>query len=378
VSLDRRLLPNAGDVAAIGAAALLLRVAVFVTMTVAGGRGVRSYAEAGDGLSYERYAAAMVGDRSQWTDYDKRVFPGYPAMIAAAHLVTRLDFGLCALLVTWISAAVAAAMSAVLFQDRRVGWAMVMLLPHWPINSSLAMSEAPMLALTVCGLTCGVSGMAAPAGVALGMAMAIRPVAVFPLAGLLAAQWLSSQRREAAVTAILGGLVVFGGLQWVQWLTGDALHSFKTYASLPGAYSGPIFTFPFGSLLQTTFFGHASLARIAYVWTHVLLALAACLLLWRQARRQQRADRLEIVALLWLTGNTLFTLCIASGPFGWGFYHFPRFMIPATPAILWAMRRGFPAAAWFWMLLAAAMFLPTAAGVREALLNAPLSPVFAR
>ena len=370
--------PKARDLAAIGATALLLRAAVFAIVTGGYGYSAREYAQAGDGLSYEHYAAAMVGDRSQWTEYDKRVFPGYPALIAVVHVVTRLDFGVCALLITWISAAIVAIASAVLFRDRRIGWAMVMLIPHWPVNSSLAMSEAPMLALAVGGLALGVSGMAAPAGAALGMAMTVRPVACFPLAGLLIAQWLADRRKEAVVSAIVAGVVVIGALQWVQWLTGDALYSLRAYANLPGAYSGSIFAWPFQSLLQTTLFGHAPFARIVSVWAHVILALGACMLLALKITSEKRTDGLERTATVWLAGNTLFTLCIASGPYGWGFYHFPRFMIPATPPLMWAFRRVLPKSGWIWFALAVLMIWPTALLVRQAVINVPLPAVFGR
>jgi hypothetical protein len=368
---------------AIGLTAVLLRVAVFAVMTGVFGYTPAAVAGAGDGQSYERYAAAFCGDRTQWTEYDKRVFPGYPALIAAAHLVTRLSFAMSALLVTWLAAGIAAAGSAMLFQDRRVGWAMVMLIPHWPINSTLAMSEAPMLALVVVGLLLGISGMSAAAGAALGMAMTVRPVACFPLAGLLLALWLMSRRKEAIVAAMVTGLVIAGALQWVQWLTGDALHSARAYASLPGAYAGSIFAWPFQALIETPLRARPSLARIAYIWAHVLLVLGACVVLARRVR-QPRADRLpaasavelELIALVWLAGNALFTLCIGSGPFGWGFYHFPRFTIPATPAVFWAMDRVLPAPTWVWLLLAAVLFAAATLGVHEALIGTPMPAVF--
>ncbi len=372
------LVPKAKDLIAIGVAALLLRVTVFAAVTIGYGFSFRAYAEAGDGVSYEHYAAAMVGDRSQWTEYDKRVFPGYPALIAATHVITRLDFPVCALLITWISAAIAGVASAVLFQDIRVGWAMVMLIPHWPVNSSLAMSEAPMLALATTGLALALSGMAAPAGAFLGMAMTIRPAACFPLAGLLVVQWIAQRRKEAITTAIVAGIFIIGALQWVDWLTGDALYNVKAYSHLPGAYAGPIFTWPLYSLLQTTFFGHVSIARIFYVWLHVLLVLAACFLLTNRTTNETRSDGLDRVAPIWLIGNTLFILCIASGPFGWGFYHFPRFMIPATPPLMWAFRGVFPRSRWFWIALAVVMVWPTTMLVRQAVINAPMPILFGR
>jgi hypothetical protein len=361
---------------AIGLSALLLRVAVFA-VTISGGKfSVLAYTDAGDGKSYQAYAAAICGDRTQWTQYDKRVFPGYPALIAAAHGVTQLSLGICALLVTWISAAVAAAGSAMLFNDRRVGWAMVALIPHWPINSSLAMSEAPMLALTVCGLICGSGGMSAAAGALLGMAVTIRPVACFPLAGLLLAQCLSERKNQAIVAAGMAGMVILGGLQWVHWLTGDPFSNVKVYAHSSAAYGGRIFAWPFQALIQTPLRAHPPIVFLAYIWAYVALVLAGCVALIRRVRLQHRPDRLEQIALIWLAGNTLFTLCIGSGPYGWGFYHFPRFTIPATPALFWAFGRALPSSTVVWVCVTVLMFAIAAMGVHQALVAGPMPALF--
>jgi hypothetical protein len=114
------------------------------------------------------------------------------------------------------------------------------------------------------------------------------------------------------------------------------------------------------------------------VWLQVLLVLGACVLLILKISTEKRDDGLERIALIWLVGNTLFILCIASGPFGWGFYHFPRFMIPATPPLFWAIRCVLPKSKWFWIALMALMFWPTVLLVRQAVIEVPMPAVFGR
>jgi hypothetical protein len=371
----RPLAPTRKELALIGGSAFLLRLATFLALTAGMGFSLKQYAAAGDGTSYQHYAQAILGNRSQWTPYDQRVFPGYPLLIAAWRLATRMSVTASALAVVWISAALAAVGSAVLFQDRRIGWAMVMLIPHWPINSSLIMSEAAMLALTTAGLIAGLADMAIPAGLILGMAMLVRPVAVFALAGLLFARWRSGgQRLRALLTAAAALLVVAAGMGLVQHLTGSPWRGIRVYADSPSAYGGHIFAWPFQTLMQTSWCAHPPPARLIYVWAHVLAVLGGCALLVLAVRR--RKNVLDGIALCWLGGNTLFTLCIGSGRFGWGFYHFPRFTIPAMPALFWALSPVLPSRRWIWICLAIILYATTVAGVHQALTAGPMPRLF--
>jgi hypothetical protein len=63
----------------------------------------------------------------------------------------------------------------------------------------------------------------------------------------------------------------------------------------------------------------------------------------------------------------LFALCIGSGPYGWGFYHFPRFTIPATPALFWAVNRALPASTAVWAGVTVLMLAVAVIGVHQAL-----------
>jgi len=373
--------PRAFDLLAIFLASLALRLFAVGFALLAFHIPFAEYADKGDGESYQRYAQAICGDPFSLTEYDTRVFPGYPALIALVHEVTRLPFSAAGLAVTVVSAALAASLSAALFADVRIGWAMLALIPHWPVNSSLIMGEAPLLALVAGGLLLGINGRTVAAGLLLGMAGLVRPVACFAVLGLMLAELKRRRFGRAASVGALAAAVVGIGLFLLHHAFGDALHGVRVYANSTHAYGGQIFRWPFESLVTFPLRAHVSMGRVSYIYLHVVLTLLACALLLRRAwalrralpgnepaetvesKAATRARSVDMAAAVWLIGNTLFILCIGSGVAGWGFHHFPRFMLPALPAFFWAFRDWLPRQPIVWILIAAAMLGPTIMGV---------------
>ena len=304
----------------------------------------------GDTQSYVANAAAMCGERSQGTltAYDIRVFPGYPVLIATLH---KSGFSLAgsALLVTWISAGTAAAVAAALFNDARVGWAMTCLIPHYLINSSLGMSEAPLLAAVLLALLAATRNQFLASALLFAFAGMIRPMACFALLGMLLA--LARQRRWMTALCLGGMTCLFFCLELglYQWWTGDALRGIHAYANHPDAYAGHLLAWPFQSLLTTPGRDGASTGKICYIWTHVLLILTACTLIVFQTWRTPTRNQSNVIACGWLLCNTAFVLCIGSV---WGFRHFPRFSIPAAPALFWTLRDYLPRRKAAWMFIA--------------------------
>ena len=340
--------------------ALLLRVLVFVIASQRGHISIERYVSKGDTASYIANAAAMCGDVS-WNNLDVyhwRVFPGYPAMIAIVHSL-GVPLAWAALIVTWISAATAAMLAAMVFEDLRVGWAMTCLIPHYLINSSLGMSEAPLLAMVCAGMLACRKDRMILAGAAFAFAGMIRPPACFAVAG--AALMLMQKRDWRQLMMLTGATTMFfltAALAYHLW-TGDALRGIHVYASHPGAYDGHLFGWPFQSLLNTPARDHASIGRIIYIWVHVILTMIGCVLCVVQARSGRTVD---VISMPWLIGNTIFVLCIGSV---WGFRHFPRFTIPAAPAMFWACRTIFPKHAGCWFLIAIPIVVMAVGGVIE-------------
>jgi hypothetical protein len=265
--------PQRTELLAIAIFAIVLRLGVFITGMFAAPMTLADYTSKGDTTSYIAVAAAMTGERSLQSldDYDRRVFPGYPAMIAVVHLA-RVPLPIAALCVTWISAGVAAAAAARVFADARVGWAMTCLIPHYLINSSLGMSEAPLLGVVCLALVLSQGNRIFFAGVLLGFAALIRPMALFPLIGIIFL--LLRERRWARMILLCVGFAAtsVAGFWAMQMWTGDALHGIHVYANHPGAYAGHMVVWPLQALLAAR---DQTIPRILYIWLHVIITLFA-------------------------------------------------------------------------------------------------------
>jgi hypothetical protein len=342
------------DVIGIFIAAIALRAIVFAAIAIRHHYDLTDYANQYDGSSYVIMARAMLGDFSQYNDYHGRVFPGYPAMIALVHEVTRAPIPLAAVGIDWIAAATAAACAAMLFRSRAVGWAMVALIAHYLMNSTMALTEAPLLAFTTGGLL--VAGICAPigarsmrssaGGVLLGVAGLVRPMACFAVLGAIGVAIARQRMGRALWIAAASASVVLGGLLALYLWRGDALAGVRFYATSKVTYDGQLLTWPFRSLITTPLKRPESPARIAYVWGHVAVTLAACgvaIATW--FKRSSRPDPRDLLAGPWLLGNTLFALCVGNV---WGFECFHRFTIPALPAMFWCLRGVLPRSWWMW------------------------------
>lgn len=404
---DDRLAPTGRDLLYIALAGLLLHVAVFVAASACFHIPLDQYVSKGDGESYIAYARALCGEIHQLDEYHRRVFPGYPAMIALLHLA-GVPVQWAALAITWCAAAAAAAMAAAFFQDRRIGWGMLILPPHYLINSSLVMSEAPLLALVLAGLLLTQRGRTIAGAMLLGAAGLIRPMACFAVLGAMATRFRSVRRLPSVGSSsprlgalkpnvnraspvpfpikpaspatrwrpalLLGGvsaIVVATGIAALYFWTGDALEGTRVYANSPRAYAGRMIMWPFQALIVTPLREPTSVGKLIYIWTHVFVALAGCIILARRtyrgastsSPRPSDADAASTtLACVWLVGNTVFVLCVGSP---WGFRHFPRFMIPAMPALLWALRPILPRRWWIWLPPIAAVFVMAVLGVHD-------------
>lgn len=350
------------DAAVIALAATLVRICIALLSSARAHQPVWLYAYWGDGPSYVAQARAMCGDASTLTDFDRRVFPGFAALIAIVHTLTHATFEYAALIIPWICSGIAAGAGTLLFRDRRIGWAMAFLIPHYLTYSSMPMSEAPLLAFMMCGMLIAQRGCVPSSilgGVLLGCAGMIRPVAAFAVIGFFA---YDVYRRRVAVGFVFGiaAAVTLGFLVALhQHWSGDALHGVHVYATNKAAYGDDkMFTWPFHSLLATPHrpdLPDLKKGKIAYIWIHVVLVLIGCGLIVRQAivstKSRGGEASLDLLCVPWLLLNTLFVLCVGSK---WGFFAFPRFTIPAMPAAFWAYRRILPKRWWVWGLILAA------------------------
>ncbi|HET6248783.1 MAG TPA: hypothetical protein VFE47_13870 [Tepidisphaeraceae bacterium] len=394
--------------------AIGLRATLFLIVCVHYHYTFHQWAMRDDGSSYIAYARALLGDSSHLTEYDQRVFPGYPALIAIVHRL-GIPIDAAAVGVTWVSAGLVAALAAALFRDRRIGWAMACLPLQYFINSSLTMSEAPMLALALIGLLLANRGKIAGGGILLGLAGLVRPMACFAVLGQLLRSMIevpkaspidpttrsspsiaiiaaggssgdprledhdlsftkklapvpgyqnqnsprlrSLMRRYRApiILALTSASVVALGILALHHWTGDAFRGARVYANAPNTYNGHLIQWPFHSLIHESLRPEVSAARVFYIWLHVSITfIALAIVLFRCLRDRTNADGRDLLAAPWLAGNTLFVLSIGSF---WGFEHFPRFTIPALPAMFWALRNFLPRRKVFWLGIAAVILV---------------------
>jgi hypothetical protein len=356
--------PRRGELVWVAVFAVALRVAIFFAARWYGHLSTAHYTLRGDTDSYIAWASAMTGEckLSSLSEYDRRVFPGYPAMIALVHLA-GWPLPWAAAGVTWLAAGVAAAAAGKAFSDARVAWAMTCLIPHYNINSTLGMSEAPMLAMVCLGLLASQRHRPILAGALFGYAGLIRPVACFGMLGVVFALVVGRRIRPAVVMTVSAGLIVAAGVIALQSWSGDALRGPRVYANHPDAYAGHLLQWPMYAMIHTPYIEKTPPWRIVYTWLHFALVVIGSVLLGVRLLRDERPLPRDLVAWPWLTSNTLFVMCVGTP---WGFRHFPRFSLPAQPALFWALREWLPRRPWWYLIIAAALFWPAVVGVIDA------------
>ena len=292
-----------------------------------------------DGASYLVYAEAILGDRATLLEdpWSQRVFPGYPAIMALVHLL-GLSVPAAALAVNWVASGLVAVATAMLFGSARVGWGMAILTPAYLMYSTMAMSEPTLLLFTLLGLMLGERRAPVSAGLLLGFAGVVRPVACFAVIGYLTYLAVRRRWREAMAIGLLSAAIVACGVIGVKLLLGDALRSYHVQSSDHGPYEGQLLTIPFRSLLTTPLIHDVPPWKTVYTWGCVAFSLLSCFLLlrqWLHASRGKTDSGWLPLAAPWAIGNTGFTLCLGGI---WGFHEFHRFMLPALPALLLAYR----------------------------------------
>ena len=368
--------PSWRDLVIIAILAIAVRAALVAATCIYTGWSLTDVANLHDGPSYLRVAAGMLDRTAMVAHLDRRVFIGYPALIAVAGLA-RVPLPIAALAISWLASAIVATTAACLFAERRIGWALVFFPPSFLIFSSLAMSEASMLALIGLGLYWIIHREWYAAGaLALGLAGLIRPVACFAVLGVLAVlvyRWLRErsevrrihklrpffattmgreQLRAAILVSLISGGVVAAGFWALHAWRGDALEGVKIYASSPDTFAGQVLSWPFASLVMTPLDTAVPLWKVGYVWSYVLFVLVGCLLAARRlwSTRRSEAFDLSLLAGVWLFSNTGFVLCTGSV---WGFHYFDRHILAAVPALLWAYTDVYPRRWPLWLVLGA-------------------------
>lgn len=302
---------------------------------------VTDFARLRDGASYLAYASAIREGRTGFKElphYDRRVFPGYPLLLAASGADR---FPLLGIFFNWLAAAGAAVLAYRFYDDERIGWAMAVLTPSYVLYSTTIMSEATVLLGGMAGIYLLGRNRAVAAGASLAYAAIARPLAAsFGLAALTVRSWRSRSFLAAAALSI--GLVAATGL-WLWWWSGSFFSGVDVYATDSRAYGDDqMFTWPFRSLVMVPLKTAVAAWKIVYIWAHVLVVVGGFALLLRERPRPQ-------VSLVWLASNTAIVVCIGGI---WGFHEFHRFIIPALPPLFYAWRAFLPRHRALWIAVA--------------------------
>jgi hypothetical protein len=332
------------ELVCIGAAAFIARVALFAALVTILHFSPARIPQMRDGYHYLDYARGIAaGDFARIDAFHRRLFPGYPLLIAALN-VLGIPTGAAALALNWLAAALTAPLTAILFRDRRIGWAMALLTPSYILYTTLAMSEATLMLMLVAGLVPVMREHPRPwAGVLHGFALVIRPFGFCASVGYAFAQW--RKPRDVVRFALWAMAVVIAALIVMRLWSGSFVPGVGIYASNPRAYNGELFTWPFHSLIVTPSRIPVAPWKIAYIWAHVAVVLLGCAFACSEAWETRMREPLAALSAPWLIANTAVVLCIGSK---WGFQEFHRFIIPALPPLLYTFRRWLPRgyAAW--------------------------------
>lgn len=342
--------PVAGEFVQMFAVSVLLRIAVFLTMTVVLKMSVRDFAEWADGKSYLWMAQSFAGSPPPYLrEYDHRVFPGF-SMILAPFFLIGLPLQWVGLAISWISSGLAAVWAAKVFDDRRIGWGMAVLTPQYVMNGSMVMTESLMMALTLGGLLLARNKRHVLGGVVAGVGGLVRPMVCFSVLGQMALDARAGRWRKALTYGVSAAVMLGVALAFLQWRTGDALQGPRVYATHKWAYGGQMFDWPMHSLLFTARNEDIPLEKLAYILLHLPIVFFACGRIVSQYLHDKgKSDPFFALNAPWLLGNTLFVVCVGSH---WALLQFARFILVALPPTLYVFRSWLPKRPAGWLIWA--------------------------
>ncbi len=274
---------------------------------------------------YLKVAGCLAGSVGRPDDLDLRVFPGLSLLLVPAS-AAGLPLEYVALALVWLCAACVAPLVSIWSGRSSLGWTAACFTPSWLMYSTMVLSEPPLVVASLGGLIAARRGRPVLAGLALGFAGLFRPMACFAALAACAGLAIDGRRRDALTIGLISATVVAAVSVALSAGYGYGLGEAGSYSAK--YYGGDLFALPFESLALATL-AETPTWKVAYIWAHVVLVLTGLLL---STSRRKRG--LEMESLLWLSGNTLFVLCIGDV---WGFHEFHRFILPALPALLLAL-----------------------------------------
>lgn len=340
--IETRYSPTRRDLILIALAAFVLRFVALAVMAHKAHLPLEEMPYRSDGTAYIDNAKRINGDGMP-SAYDQRVFVGYPWLLAIAHRV-GVPYTWGSQVIGWAIPALLCVAAAAWLKDKRIGWGLAILPPHWVLDSACVMNESLMLLLCVTAMMAlrrpawwgvGLAGLSfAAAGV-------VRPMACFAVAGALAFLLQARQPKRAvgvAVVTVVLLAALLGAFAAVYW---NPLDNAKAYNTEELAYNGHLFTYPFGSFVETARTRGLLKPNFIYKASYMVAAAGVLLLaIWRWRKNRQPLDAW---AATWWGTNFAFVACIGSH---WGVDIAQRSLMWAAPAAYWTVRDYLPTRWW--------------------------------
>ncbi|HEX8325880.1 MAG TPA: hypothetical protein VF595_18390 [Tepidisphaeraceae bacterium] len=286
----------------------------------------------GDGASYISVGQQLAGGPEAMR-YDRRVFLGFPLVIAGAIRLGMEPqiFSLVFCTVAWAAFLV---LMSHLLGDYGYGVVAAVFPPTMVLDTTMVMNEQLTLLLSVAGLILALRGGRVELVVAAALiayATLVRPVAVFTGAGAAVGVYRAfGMKRSLAfcVALAVSGLAIHGLVTQLYW---SIFESSQIYRTEEGAYgsSGSLFTYPYGSFVMAI--RNGELAQQAFLFK-CGIALAGIVCLALLVRRAWRCPTpLHLALVTWGLCGYAFVICIGSF---WGARIHPRGLTWILPCLI--------------------------------------------
>ncbi|MCE5228379.1 hypothetical protein LLG95_02120 [bacterium] len=312
-------------------AALAVRAGLIAAACWWAGLSPGKYALLHDGWEYLRLARAIAhGGLAGLDPATLRLFPGYPASIAALGMGQAYVWP--ALAISVLCGVACAPLAARLGRDGRIAWWMAVATPSWLVYSSTVMSDSMALLLAIAVLLLLQRRRWVWAGLAAGLAFCVRPVGAL-LFVPIAIEALAEGGTKTLARALAAGLpwpILY--LVGSRWMLGDAVRSVREYTAQD-------FAWPLQSMFSAGRNPHMGRFFIGYNFCVLAVTWLGAIGLWRRLRAGDASMR---PFLTWHLAAALFYLFL---PSSWAFQALDRFYLAVWPTTLigiapWLPRRG--------------------------------------
>jgi hypothetical protein len=327
----------------IGVAARLAILALAMTLTQLNIDDLYGFSDGGSYLGVGKAIYGIGDGGAGLTDYDRRVFPGWPWAIGWVGYFVHSKEILVGL--TIMAGAIVPCLFVLLSEDRKTGIVLLYGTPAWLLHTIYPMAEGFFLALVLLAFLAAANRWILVAGLLAGWAVVTKPFGIAALAGVLlvvasksgTGAWGRSVFRflgAAAVGPLL--LIVFN-----VHLYGDPLAQLHTYAKgiselnvasdvaarlgFPEGHWG----YPFYWLIMTPLRVPVPIWKLFYIYAHVVALVVLGVMAIAGVRE---ASVLGRGMRVWLVLCAL--LIVSTGPY-WAFQSFDRYFLWLLPAAAW-------------------------------------------